>query len=155
MESVASIPFRPSHMIVLSELPDSEKQKYYEALLDNDCKLFTVTGEGARVADMRILAPGVKKAPADSPIRARMTAGEEGAGAQGAPSRATLAAVANKTRAELLADEAIATKRVLGMACREYPRFTASIIASADAAKPKARPLPWLMRFIEEVYDAR
>ena len=38
---------------------------------------------------------------------------------------------------------AIATKRVLGMACREYPRFTASIIASADAAKHKAWPLPW------------
>ena len=62
---MASIPFRPSHMIVLSELPDSEKQKYYEALLDNDCKLFTVAGEGARVADVRILAPGVKKAMAD------------------------------------------------------------------------------------------
>lgn len=42
-----------------------------------------------------------------------------------------------------------------GVDCRQYPRFTATIIGSANNNEPLVRPLPWLMRIIEEVYDSR
>ena len=53
-------PFQPTHLIVLSELSEQERMEYYEMLIEADGKLY-IDPSGVRVADVRILAPGIKK----------------------------------------------------------------------------------------------
>lgn len=36
----------------------------------------------------------------------------------------------------------------------QYPKFV-SLLSGRDSVRPKSRPLPWLMRLIEEIYDSR
>ncbi len=36
----------------------------------------------------------------------------------------------------------------------QYPKFC-SLLSGRDSVRPKARPLAWLMRLIEEIYDSR
>ena len=42
----------------------------------------------------------------------------------------------------------------LGVAYRSFSRFV-SLIGGADSVKPKPRPIAWLMRHVEEIFDSR
>jgi hypothetical protein len=52
--------FRPSRLIVLSELPTKKKEYYYNLLLKQRAKL-APDGNGNYVANIRLLGPDVKK----------------------------------------------------------------------------------------------
>ena len=53
-------PFRPTRLIVLSELSTKKKEYYYKLLLGNRAK-FAPDGEGRFIANVRLMGPDVKK----------------------------------------------------------------------------------------------
>jgi hypothetical protein len=57
--------FNPVRVLVLSELSSKEKEKYYKLLLTTNSK-FHIDGEGRYIANVRLLAPGVKKPDASN-----------------------------------------------------------------------------------------
>ena len=60
---MSTVSFHPTRVIVLSELHSKEKDKYYDLLLSSGAK-FHVNESGQFVANIRLLAPGVKKTEA-------------------------------------------------------------------------------------------
>jgi hypothetical protein len=55
--------FRPTRAVVLSEMSTREKEKYYALLMENDARFYLDQGQTDEIyiANLRILAPGVKK----------------------------------------------------------------------------------------------
>jgi hypothetical protein len=166
--------FAPSHVIVLSELPAKEKEAYYDLLLAQDAKFFEdrdSNGDPRHMANMRILAPGIKK---DAPKKSKATK-------KGLDTREKLRRVASKSVDELKAslkpisvDAGDGTLDELDLSL--YPRISAYLtpaqtlgdsasVGAATAADalaaggskvvPKRRPLVWVMKLIEEIYDSR
>ena len=160
---VDDIPFRAQHTVVLSELGEAEKERYLTFLLDSGATP-APDGRGNYVCNARIVAPGFARRPeigrGGVPGQPGRDSDEDtvvdGQGGQGG----TPASAGRKK------------KRTPGSRGRPgggggggggggplfdysvYPRF-ASFITARDRLEPKKRPLSWLMRAIEEIYDAR
>ena len=163
---LGAAPFLPCSAVVLSELGAEERRRYLELLAKRETSVAR-DGGGRWVANVRILAPGLagpaKQAPAAAePTRAK-SAGP-GKGVVTFSARKKLVREAKRSPAALL--ESVEDVVVGGVDCALYPRFSSLVLAStrsqrargdtsAVAKPPRVRPLSWLMRLIEEIYDAR
>jgi hypothetical protein len=136
-------PFIPKHLVVLAELDTREKEKYYNIMLNNGSK-FHRTENGQYVLNMRILAPGVKKQ-------------QSGGGKQKEQMSNSLPFEERLQR--LQAEDPVTVHFAGGQAelfdYTSYPRFSVLIANDGDTVSPRPKLLSWLMRAIEEVYDAR
>ena len=135
--------FLPSRAFVLSELPGArEKEIYYKLLLENGAKFFQ-DEQGNYIASVRLLAPGVKKA-------------EPHAMTDHALKKSLL--LPYEERMSTLAKIGSVSIEVSGknqFNYSPYPRFVTLIADTGDVVKPKTRILSWVMKIIEDVYDAR
>lgn len=141
-ESPIKTDFNPTKLIVLSELPTKEKEKYYQLLLLNQAR-FVRDNEGRYIASLRLLAPGLKKV---DPVieKKKKDAGNY--------------ALTFQERLTKLRQEGFITVQIVGVPPFEYnayPRFTALIASSNETVRPKLRPLSWVMKLIEDIYDHR
>ena len=130
----------PSRCVVLSECSTREKEKYYSLLLENEARFFVEDGQAGEifVANLRLLAPGVKKEK------------RQGDKARHAPSL--------QENLERLKENGFVSVTIEGVKAFDYTpylRFVAIIAQDGDVCKPKARILSWLMKLIEELYDYR
>ena len=167
--------FRPTHRIVLSELSDSDREYYMSLLSSLDPKFHLEnandevqaepegSGKGRRtdaassarervyVANCRLLAPGVtktgraQKEPGRKVQRMTMTPQERLA-----------------IRASQLSDfsGAVLCFRNIPRESGEVPigryqRFNQLFFRRNDPPKPKLRPINWIMRLVEDIYDVR
>jgi len=134
--------FYPSRAIVLSEMPTREKEKYYQLLLENNCKFFE-DEKGNYVGSVRLLAPGVKdkdetRSSAEAILKACQLPYEE--------------------RLRLINTQGFISVSIVGAEQFDYspyPRFVALIADNGDTVKPKSRVLSWVMKIIEDSYDTR
>lgn len=134
--------FFPSHAIVLSEIPTRDKEKYYQLLLENNCKFFE-DDKGNYVGSVRLLAPGVKdkdetRSSAQAVLKACQLPYEE--------------------RLRLINTQGFISVSIVGAQQFDYspyPRFVALIADNEDTVKPKNRVLSWVMKIIEDSYDTR
>jgi hypothetical protein len=143
-------------MVVMSQLPDSEKEKYFEFLLENNIDFDKVQEGNYYVANVRIVVPDEgDQGPDDAPPqrssakqRQRTRALATGNSVKIYGRRASrppqeMARVVN----------AIATSRQLfDYSC--YPKFS-SLVTLRDTLRPRRRHYAWLMKMIEEIYDDR
>ena len=134
-------PFIPKHLVVLAELDTRQKEQYYNLMLHNGAK-FHRAENGQYVLNMRVLAPGVKKAAVAGRAREQVS--------NSLPFEERLQ--------RLQADAPIAVS-FTGQAelfdYNSYPRFSVLIANDGDNVAPRPKLLSWLMRAIEELYDAR
>ena len=165
--------FAPSHVIVLSELTAKEKDAYYDLMLAQDASVYeddprNSKGTPRHIANMRILAPGIKK---DAPKSQKTPK-------KGLDPREKLRRVANAPVEDLKSslrpvqiDAGDGNTDELDLSL--FPRFAAYLtpmqslgdgadggaadILAAGSSKivPKQRPLVWVMKLIEEIYDSR
>jgi hypothetical protein len=146
-------PFRPQKAIILSELSTREKEKYYSFLLMNHAR-FTRDSEGRYVTNIRLLAPGMKKSEVLQTLEQKKK--------KETNSTSNYALVFQERLTKLRNNGFIAVK-VSGIHqynydsfdYNTYPRFVALIAYENETVKPKLRPLSWVMKMIEDLYDAR
>ncbi len=133
METAA--PFAPRCAVVLRELEPEARRRYVTMLANRNVE--SRQDGDAWVANLRILAPGV-----DAPALA-----EKPAAKAKPPLRERLARA-------IKSDEG--PPDVASINTLAYPRF-ASLVWRAVGTSPTAevKPLPWLMRCAESIYDAR
>ncbi|KAJ1393298.1 hypothetical protein B484DRAFT_278140 [Ochromonadaceae sp. CCMP2298] len=134
--------FRPTKVIVLAELTIREKEQYYQLLTAQNAK-FHRDEQGRFIANLRLLAPYVRKAE---------EAGRDRKGASGNYS------LTFQDRLLKLKNEGFITVRLLAperIKYNAYPRFTALIAFNGDTVRPKPRPLSWVMKIVEDLYDFR
>lgn len=141
-ESPIKSDFNPTKLIVLSELPTKEKEKYYQLLLLNQAR-FVRDQDGRYIASLRLLAPGLKKV---DPVieKKKKDAGNY--------------ALTFQDRLTKLRQEGFISVQIVGIQPFEYnayPRFTALIASRNEIVKPKLRPLSWVMKLVEDIYDHR
>ncbi len=139
--------FTPSRIIILSELSTREKEKYYQILLSNKAK-FHRDPSGKYVANLRILAPGVKK---EVEIKKAMNSGVSGGASVGGQS------LPLEDRLNRL-EQAFVTVNIVGVEPFDYSpynRFSLLIATNRETVRPRPQSLPWLMKRIESLYDAR
>mmetsp|Transcript_29874 Transcript_29874/g.55380 ORF Transcript_29874/g.55380 Transcript_29874/m.55380 type:complete len:642 (-) Transcript_29874:2520-4445(-) len=134
-------PFIPKHLVVLAELETREKEQYYNIMLNNGSK-FHRTENGQYVLNMRILAPGVKK-QANAKRREQQVSNS----------------LPFEERLQRLQSDNPISVTFGGQAelfdYSSYPRFSVLIANDGDSVSPRPKLLSWLMRAIEEIYDAR
>ena len=136
----ANIPFNPSRLIVLSELPTREKEKYYNLLITANAK-FSVDSEGRYIANVRLLAPGKKKS-----------------GEKKKKDPAQNNSLMFEDRLQRMHQQGFISVRIEGVDpfdYNTYSRFVALTSSKDEIVKPRSKLLSWLMRIIEEIYDAR
>lgn len=141
--------FRPTRAVVLSEMSTKEKEKYYTLLLENGARFYLDQGQSDEIyiANIRVLAPGVKKEK------------KKGFSKDGKAVTDVRTCTPPAQRLNRLA-EAGGTMKVTISGVKPfdyapYIRFVALISHENEVVKPKARILSWLMKLIEELYDAR
>jgi hypothetical protein len=143
--------FQPVKVIVLSELSTREKERYYKLLLLNNAK-FRRDSQGHFVCNLRLLAPGLRKASAVA--------------AEGLDKKkrdTSNYALIFQDRLMHLKTHGFISVRLQGLPpsaveafdYQAYPRFTTLIAADQEAVRPKLRPLAWAMKYIEDIYDHR
>ena len=136
--------FVPSRAVVLSELQHvRDKERYYQLLLDSGAKFFQ-DEHGNYIASMRMLAPGVKS----------------DVGVDGKNKKAEYAPVLlpYEQRMQSINENGFVSVSIAGKEQFDYspyPRFVTLISDNGDIVKPKSRILSWMMKLIEDVYDAR
>jgi hypothetical protein len=136
--------FVPSRAVVLSELQHvRDKERYYQLLLDSGAK-FVQDEHGNYIASMRMLAPGVKS----------------DLGVDGKNKKAEYAPVLlpYEQRMQSINENGFVSVSIAGKEQFDYspyPRFVTLISDNGDIVKPKSRILSWMMKLIEDVYDAR
>lgn len=135
--------FRPSHAVVLSEIPTRDKEKYYQLLLENNCKFYE-DENGNYIGSVRLLAQGIKKEKVDG-----ISTTKEIAKALQLPYEERLQVISTRGT---IAVQIVGTQQ---FDYSPYPRFVALIADNGDTVKPKDRVLSWIMKIIEDVYDAR
>lgn len=134
-------PFNPTRLILLSELSTKEKEKYYSLLIANGAK-FHKNDSGQYIANVRLLAPGVKKF---DPAKQRRD-----------PQQTNSLLI--EERLKRLQDGGRVIVKVIGMDdfdYHSYPRFSVLIANDGDKVQPRTKLLSWLMRCIEDLYDSR
>jgi hypothetical protein len=138
----SNIPFQPSRLILLSELPTREKEKYYNLLIGANAK-FTLDAQGRYIANVRLLAPGRKK-----------TDNEQKKKTDNAQTNSLMF----EERLKRLQEQGFVTVTIEGVDpfdYNTYPRFSGLISTKDEVVRPRPKLLSWLMRLIEEIYDAR
>lgn len=134
-------PFRPTKVVVLSELTTRERELYYHLLAANNAKFFR-DEQGRFVGNLRILAPHVRKV--DGTL---IKKGEASNYSLTFQERLT------KLKNEGFIDvNVIASER---LDFNAYPRFTALIANNGDTVRPRQRPFTWVMKIVEDLYDHR
>lgn len=137
------VPFLPSRIIVLSELAKKEKEKYLSILLQSKAK-FHQDGFGNYIANIRMLAPGVKRAALNGPRSPAATRRSN----RGVPLEEALR--------RLNSNEPVHVEFV-DCAPFEYsgfPRFVRMCMVDGPISY-RTRGLGWLMKTVEDLYDAR
>jgi hypothetical protein len=135
--------FHPTKLIILSELPAREKEKYFRLLLQQNAK-FIRRHDGTDtkyIAHLRLLAPYVKKPEEERKKK-----------------ESSNYALTFQERLTKLRNEGFVQVNIVGIDPFEYtayPRFTSLIAYNNDTVKPKLRPLAWLMKHVEDIYDSR
>jgi hypothetical protein len=135
-------PFRPTKVVVLSELSTRERELYYHLLAVNNAKLCR-DEQGRFVANLRILAPHVRKVEQTNLIR------------KGEASNYSLTFQERLTK---LKNEGFIEVTVIAsepLDHQSYPRFTALIANNGDTVRPRQRPFSWVMKIVEDLYDHR
>ncbi len=138
-------PFYSDHLIVLADLPIKEKEKYYNFLLNHNVR-FVRDESGAEtkyVANVRLLAPGVKRA--DYLLKSKELDA----------SVATASNIAMEDKLSKIHDINVKIVGVDQFEYKSYTRLTNLIAADGETIKPRHRILSWLMKTIEELYDSR
>jgi hypothetical protein len=143
-------------MVVMSKLADSEKEKYFEFLLENNIDFEKVNDGHYYVANVRIVVPEEGDTGPEDPSLQRSRSKQR--------QRTRALATGNSVkifgrRASRPPQEmarvvsAIATARQLfDYSC--YPKFS-SLVTLRDTLRPRRRHYAWLMKMIEEIYDDR
>lgn len=154
MSEVGGIPpnFQPTKVIVLSELTSREKEKYFQFLLLNQTKFrreYLSSNSSADqvpevryIANIRLLAPNVRKPEEEKKKK-----------------ETSNYAITFQERLVKLRNEGFIQVNVVntdpGFDYRLYPRFTSLIANRFDTVRPKLRPMTWVMKYVEDIYDAR
>lgn len=136
--------FNPSRAVVLAELPVKEKERYYQLLASNEAKFFR-DEQGRYVANVRMLGPATKKSDIDAEKRKRNPQSDG-------------VSMPSEARLRYLQEAGFVTVRIEGVEpfdYNAYVRFAALISDNGDSVRPKARILSWVMKVIEDLYDAR
>mmetsp|Transcript_3092 Transcript_3092/g.4755 ORF Transcript_3092/g.4755 Transcript_3092/m.4755 type:complete len:680 (+) Transcript_3092:79-2118(+) len=136
----STAPFNPTRLILLSELSTKQKEIYYTLLINNETK-FHRNDTGQYIANVRLLAPGIKK---DNGRRRR--------GPQQTNS------LLLEERLMNLQEEGRVDISIIGVDdfdYHSYPRFSVLIANNGDEVQPRPKLLSWLMRYIEDLYDSR
>ena len=138
--------FNPSRVIVLSELSARQKEKYYQIILSNKLK-FRKDGNGQYITNLRILAPGIKKANATEYV-------------VGSNVHSNKTVFNLESRLKQLDDDNIRLKNVNIVNDNNfdyslYDRFAKLIAIETNSISPKLYTLSALMKRIEVVYDTR
>lgn len=137
----SNIPFNPTKLILLSELPTREKEKYYNLLITANAK-FAVDSEGNYVTNIRMLAPGRKKSDTE---KKKLDISQTNS-------------LMFEDRLRRMQEQGVVSVRIEGVDpfdFNTYSRFSALISTKDEVVKPRPKLLSWLMRLIEEVYDSR
>ena len=137
--------YKPSNLLILSELSLREKEKYYTLLLNNNAK-FRRHSDGRFVGNIRLFSPGVKKV--------------EKKVAKRSPDRNSFSTIYLDRMEKLKASGFINVhvqqkKSSFVYNSNAYPRLTALIAYDGDVVKPKLRSLTWLMKVMDDMYDLR
>eukprot|EP00753_Platysulcus_tardus_P015520 PLAT5035.9.p1 GENE.PLAT5035.9~~PLAT5035.9.p1 ORF type:complete len:721 (+),score=335.59 PLAT5035.9:72-2165(+) len=130
--------------VVISDLPHAERQLFLELLISEGVKLERQE-DGSYTGRISLVWPKPKAdAKKQRGMVARMVAGKTG----------TLARRASRPPDEMkrIVGALNSSKALFDFAV--YPTFS-SLISQREALKPRKRPLSWVMRLVEEVYDAR
>ena len=130
----------PTRLVVLSELSAREKDKYYELLLRSETKFYFDAKLNKYVGNVRLLGPNVKRA-----------AYEE-------KKKEVVSTLPFEERLKRLQEGNTASVRIQGIESfdyEEFVKFVALIASNGEFVKPKQKSLTWLMRMIEDLYDAR
>eukprot|EP01040_Poterioochromonas_malhamensis_P007297 gene7297-7873_t len=142
--------FRPKKLIVLSELTTREKEKYYQFLLLNQSR-FIRDDQGRYIANIRLLAPGIRKIDV-------LTTSEQ----KKKKENASNYALVFQERLTKLRTNGFISVNVSGIQqhnydfqYNNYPRFVSLIAFQNETVRPKLRPLNWVMKHIEDIYDHR
>eukprot|EP00941_MAST-03F_sp_MAST-3F-sp1_P002997 g2997.t1 len=136
--------------VIFGDLPENEKEEYYTFLVKNNVQFYREE-DGSYVANVRIEPPGSAAALAARKKREQKSKKRSG------NRRNMYGRRASRPPNEM--------GRIVGaLAGRRggrgdfdfeaYPKFS-SLITLREQLKPRKRPLTWLMRLIEEIYDAR
>mmetsp|Transcript_20126 Transcript_20126/g.42131 ORF Transcript_20126/g.42131 Transcript_20126/m.42131 type:complete len:483 (-) Transcript_20126:84-1532(-) len=145
MDDDPEAPFSPTHVVVMSELSQAEKETYFDLLIAAEAQFHQDHENNTVLADMRILGPGVK---IEVPVEEKKEDGPR------------------LTTAEKLAIKAATPQKLSGSidtaagGIFHYQRY-ANIVKlimpknKSTAYKPKRRSLAWVMRLIHEIYDVR
>mmetsp|Transcript_7896 Transcript_7896/g.28005 ORF Transcript_7896/g.28005 Transcript_7896/m.28005 type:complete len:567 (-) Transcript_7896:104-1804(-) len=127
--------FTSARTVVLSELDDAAKERFMSFLVESNVQFFK-DSDGSYCANVRMVEPGEGDAytTAESPT-SRASGSARKASRSGARARATSSG---------------GQRYDFSM----YPKFC-SLITLREELQPKKRPLTWLMRLLEEIYDSR
>ena len=138
-------PFSPTHVVVLSELSQAEKETYFDLLIAAEAQFHQDYENNTVLADMRILGPGVK---IETPVEEKK---EDGPRLTPAEKLAIKAATPQKLKGS------IDTAAGGVFHYQRYENIVKLIMPKnkSTAYKPKRRSLAWVMRLIHEIYDVR
>jgi hypothetical protein len=184
---VESTTFRPSHVVVLSELSETEKTTYFELLLANQTLIHYDFGfnhreqDGTFVANVRLQGTVDKSSEEDKNtfaanicLQGTMDKSSEEDMSTGSQWIEQIVTSAQPERIEHAGDRATINwddrirrlyapgvqirMRVISDEVFEYDQYEKFSLLIADdgyVVKPRVRLHTWLMKTIEEVYDAR
>lgn len=145
--SSAGPAFSSSRIVTFSDLPEEEKDAFIKFFAAQKVQFFR-DADGSYVANVRLYDPNV----IDMGLyqRSKQTAGgkEDSRKPEGGARGGNSSASASSSSAAGSSSAAFST---YGM----YSKFTSLIAPKETGIKPKTRPLVWLMRLIEELFDAR
>lgn len=151
-ESVATVfrtqDYNPQKLIVLSELSTKEKENYYRLLLLNQAKFYRLP-DGRYVSNLRLLAPKVKR---DNTLSL-----ESDEKKKKLKDKSNYAIVFQE-RLSRLRTEGFIDVNLCGVEVFDYnayPRFVSLIANKGEKVTPKLRPLSWVMKYVEDLYDSR
>jgi hypothetical protein len=148
------VEYNPSRVILLSELSTRDKERYYTLLLTHQAKFRKETSNsqsGLFVADLRILSPTTKK----SDYQRKYLGDEKDTQST---TRAAEFSWGREDRLRRLLEDGYVQVQIIGVEDFEYntyTKFAALISNHGDMVRPKSRTLSWVMKTIEDIYDAR
>lgn len=137
--------FNPSRVILLSELSTREKENYYTILLTNKVKFRKNSNNpGLYVADVRLLSPALKKSDYNRDLNNNSSYPDFSWG--------------RENRLKQLVEVGHVTVKISGVEpfnYNAYTKFSVLIANNNDTVTPKIKTISWLMKSIEDIYDAR
>lgn len=142
MSDPLNAPFNPLRVVVLSELSNRDKGIYYNILANNSAQFYR-DSEGRIIANVRLLSENAVS------HRQRKVAEREKMEVKDLPFEERLKRLSNIGSLEV---------QFVGVEPFDYSafaRFSVLIAVNGDVVRPRLRALSWIMRLIEDAYDAR